>query len=54
MYQILVKQEITRKIGISLQPEEEKLRDRLEMMKSLIEMPTQFKVTLLFISYVKF
>lgn len=39
-----MKQEITRKIGVSLQPEEEKLRERLEMMNSIISVPTQFKV----------
>lgn len=46
LLKILVKQEITRKIGMSLQPEEEKLRERLEMMNAVIESPNQLKVLL--------
>ncbi|KAJ8680828.1 hypothetical protein QAD02_016615 [Eretmocerus hayati] len=41
--QVLVRQEITRKIGFSLQPEEEILTNRFEAMHSQISAPTQFK-----------
>ncbi|XP_014210731.1 nuclear pore complex protein Nup54 [Copidosoma floridanum] len=41
--QILVRQEITRKIGFSLQPEEEVLTNSFETMHSQISAPTQFK-----------
>ncbi|XP_063975634.1 nuclear pore complex protein Nup54 [Diachasmimorpha longicaudata] len=41
--QVLVRQEITRKVGLSLQPEEETLTNRLETMHSQISAPTQFK-----------
>ncbi|XP_011299780.1 nuclear pore complex protein Nup54 [Fopius arisanus] len=41
--QILVRQEITRKVGLSLQPEEEILTNRFETMHSQISAPTQFK-----------
>ncbi|XP_015122055.1 nuclear pore complex protein Nup54 [Diachasma alloeum] len=41
--QVLVRQEITRKVGLSLQPEEEILTNRLETMHSQISAPTQFK-----------
>ncbi|KAG7188038.1 hypothetical protein KM043_013205 [Ampulex compressa] len=41
--QVLVRQEITRKVGLSLQPEEEVLTRRLEAMHSQISAPTQFK-----------
>lgn len=42
--QILVKQESTRKIGMTLQPEEERLRERFEAMRSIVESPNQFRV----------
>lgn len=38
-----MKQEITRKIGFSLQPEEEALTNKFEAMHSQISAPTQFK-----------
>lgn len=41
--QILVRQEITRKVGLALQPEEEVLTNRFEAMHSQISAPTQFK-----------
>nr|XP_033321586.1 nuclear pore complex protein Nup54 isoform X2 [Megalopta genalis] len=41
--QVLVRQEITRKVGLSLQPEEEVLTHRFEAMHSQISAPTQFK-----------
>ncbi|GAB1860914.1 Probable nucleoporin Nup54 [Camponotus japonicus] len=41
--QVLVRQEITRKIGLSLQPEEEVLTRRFEAMHSQISAPTQYK-----------
>ncbi|XP_051166872.1 nuclear pore complex protein Nup54 [Leptopilina boulardi] len=41
--QVLVRQEITRKVGLSLQPEEEILTNRFESMHSQISAPTQFK-----------
>ncbi|XP_058802531.1 nuclear pore complex protein Nup54-like [Phymastichus coffea] len=41
--QVLVRQEITRKIGFSLQPEEEILTNKFEAMHSQISAPTQFK-----------
>nr|XP_012146957.1 PREDICTED: probable nucleoporin Nup54 isoform X2 [Megachile rotundata] len=41
--QVLVRQEITRKVGLSLQPEEEVLTRRFETMHSQISAPTQFK-----------
>ncbi|KAH1022783.1 hypothetical protein HUJ04_012128 [Dendroctonus ponderosae] len=40
---VLVKQESTRKVGIALQPDEELLRGRLEVMHSQLNMPKQFK-----------
>lgn len=40
---MLVRQEITRKVGLSLQPEEEVLTNRFESMHSQISAPTQFK-----------
>lgn len=39
----MVRQEITRKIGFSLQPEEEILTNKFEAMHSHISAPTQFK-----------
>ncbi|KZC08218.1 PREDICTED: nuclear pore complex protein Nup54-like [Dufourea novaeangliae] len=41
--QVLVRQEITRKVGLSLQSEEEVLTRRFETMHSQISAPTQFK-----------
>ncbi|KAK0092784.1 hypothetical protein PV326_000609 [Microctonus aethiopoides] len=41
--QVLVRQEISRKVGLSLQPEEEILTNRFEAMHSQISAPTQFK-----------
>ncbi|XP_057340527.1 nuclear pore complex protein Nup54 [Microplitis mediator] len=41
--QVLVKQEITRKVGLSLQPDEEVLTRRFEAMHAQISAPTQFK-----------
>ncbi|XP_015601812.1 nuclear pore complex protein Nup54 isoform X2 [Cephus cinctus] len=41
--QVLVRQEISRKAGLSLQPEEEALTKRFEAMHSQISAPTQFK-----------
>lgn len=42
---VLVKQESSRKVGISLQPEEEALRGRLEVMHAQLNAPKQFKVS---------
>lgn len=41
--QVLVRQETTRKVGLSLQPEEEVLTRRFEAMHSQISAPTQYK-----------
>ena len=41
--QVLVRQEVTRKVGLSLQPEEEILTNRFEAMHAQISAPTQFK-----------
>ncbi|XP_076674726.1 nuclear pore complex protein Nup54 isoform X2 [Andrena cerasifolii] len=41
--QVLVRQEISRKVGLSLQSEEEVLTRRFEVMHSQISAPTQFK-----------
>ncbi|XP_076253701.1 nuclear pore complex protein Nup54 [Rhynchophorus ferrugineus] len=40
---VLVKQESTRKVGIAIQPEEEILRGRLEIMHTQLNVPKQFK-----------
>lgn len=40
---IIVKQEITRKVGVALSPEEEMLRSKLENMHALVSAPTQYK-----------
>nr|CAI5859905.1 unnamed protein product [Callosobruchus analis] len=40
---VLVKQESTRKVGIAIQPEEELLRGRFEMMHAQLNNPKQFK-----------
>lgn len=42
-FQIIVKQEITRKVGVGMTPEEEILRSKLENMQVLVSAPTQFK-----------
>lgn len=42
-FQIIVKQEITRKVGVALSPEEEMLRSKLENMQALVQAPTQYK-----------
>ncbi|GLV43779.1 Nucleoporin 54kD [Carabus blaptoides fortunei] len=41
--QILARQEVTRKAGIALQPEEELLKGQLQNMQTQISVPTQFK-----------
>lgn len=40
---IIVKQESTRKMGVSLSPEEEIIKTKLENMHALVSAPTQFK-----------
>ncbi|XP_050305929.1 nucleoporin p54 isoform X2 [Anthonomus grandis grandis] len=40
---VLVKQESTRKVGVAIQPEEEVLRGRLELMYTQLNQPKQFK-----------
>uniref|UniRef100_A0A1B0AGX9 Nucleoporin Nup54 alpha-helical domain-containing protein n=1 Tax=Glossina pallidipes TaxID=7398 RepID=A0A1B0AGX9_GLOPL len=40
---IIVKQECTRKVGLALTPEEERLRTKLENMQALVSAPTQYK-----------
>lgn len=40
---IIVKQEITRKVGVGMTPEEEILRSKMENMQVLVSAPTQFK-----------
>ncbi|XP_075226306.1 nuclear pore complex protein Nup54 [Lycorma delicatula] len=40
---VLVKQEISRNIGVALRPEEEILRSQLEALQTQINMPTHFK-----------
>ena len=40
---VLVRQEETRKIGFTIQPEEEKLRIQLEALQAEMSAPTQFK-----------
>lgn len=39
-----MKQESTRKVGVAIQPEEEMLRGRLEVMHAQLNVPKQFKV----------
>ncbi|KAJ9577545.1 hypothetical protein L9F63_005918 [Diploptera punctata] len=41
--QVLVKQEVSRKVGLALQPEEETLRSQLEALQNQLNAPTQFK-----------
>lgn len=38
-----MKQEITRKVGVALSPDEERLRSKLENMQALLQAPTQYK-----------
>ncbi|KAJ8979279.1 hypothetical protein NQ317_009893 [Molorchus minor] len=40
---VLVKQECTRKVGMAIQPEEELLRGRFEMIHAQLNVPKQFK-----------
>ncbi|XP_039289156.1 probable nucleoporin Nup54 isoform X1 [Nilaparvata lugens] len=40
---VLVKQEITRNVGVALRPEEDVLRNQLDALKTQINMPTHFK-----------
>lgn len=40
---VLVKQEVTRNVGLALRPEEESLRSQLEALQSQINTPLQFK-----------
>lgn len=44
----MVKQESTRKVGIAIQPEEELLRGRFEMMHQQLNNPKQFKVRIFY------
>jgi len=41
--QVLVKQEVSRKVGLALQPEEEALRSQLEALQNQLNAPAQFK-----------
>lgn len=41
--QVLVKQEVSRKMGLALQPEEEALRSQLEALQNQLNAPAQFK-----------
>ncbi|KAF2900896.1 hypothetical protein ILUMI_05301 [Ignelater luminosus] len=43
LLKIIIKQEVTRKVGMALQPEEEVLRGRLESLAVQLSLPTQFK-----------
>jgi len=43
IFQIVVKQECTRKVGSTLTPEEEALRTKLQNMQAVVSAPTQFK-----------
>jgi len=44
MFQVVVKQEIYRKQGFSIQVDEEQLRVQLEAIQAELNHPTQFKV----------
>lgn len=46
LLKIIVKQEVTRKVGMALQPEEEMLRARLEALLGQLALPSQFKAQL--------
>lgn len=41
--QVLAKQEVSRKVGLALQPEEEALRSQLEALQNQLHAPAQFK-----------
>ncbi|KAF5273041.1 hypothetical protein FQR65_LT04783 [Abscondita terminalis] len=43
LLKIIIKQEVTRKVGMALQPEEELLKGRLEMIITQLGLPTQFR-----------
>lgn len=43
-FQLLVKQEITRKVGLALTPEEEAIRGHLESLQPHMYAPTHLKV----------
>lgn len=45
MFQVIVKQEIHRKKGFSIQVDEEQLRVQLEAIQAELNHPTQFKVS---------
>lgn len=40
-----MKQEVTRKVGMALQPEEEVLKGRLEMLQANLNLPSTFRVS---------
>ena len=44
--QVMVKQEIYRKLGYTIQADEEQLRVQLEALQAELNAPTQFKVSL--------
>lgn len=43
LLKVIIKQEVTRKVGMALQPEEELLKGRLEMIITQLGLPTQFR-----------
>ena len=43
--QVMVKQEIYRKLGYAIQADEEQLRVQLEAIQAQLNAPTQFKVS---------
>lgn len=43
-YQVMVKQEIYRKLGYAIQADEEQLRTQLESIQAELSAPTRFKV----------
>lgn len=49
-WQVLIKQEIQRKSGYAIQVDEEHLRVQLDTIQSELNAPTQFKVSVLWIS----
>ena len=44
--QVIVKQEVGRKLGLAIQPQEEELKVRLEHLQTELDRPAQFKVSL--------
>ena len=52
--QVLVKQEVSRKVGLALQPEEEALRSQLEALQNQLNAPTQFKVYPILYVYIQY